>query len=664
MFERVARWCVLAIAALAPVVNAVPRAWGSSNALVSSYFDVPKLMVFGVALCAAAVLWAVALSRGESALRSAGPVQWLAAGFLGLGVISAASGVHRPTAFFGDGYQYQGVFVWLGYGVLWFLVVQTVSSRDRVRTAAWVMAAAGTVVAAYDLMQMAFMDVASWPGVEAWMAVRGISTLGNPNHLGGFLVLPLVLAAALGLSERGTRARVLVAGMFALMAAAIVLTQTRGAWIGVAVGLAVLGVAAWRASGRPTGRAAVMAVCVAAASVVAALAIRPALFAEMAQRARDAAAASGSGRVALWREALDVIASRPLLGVGPDSYRLAWYGERSADLVGDAGFGFFATEPHNLVLTLASTFGVVAAALAVAFFASTLWRTRAAVTGQAGDARMIPLAGWWAGTLGLAVYLMAGPLPIALGVTLVFGLGVLGAASARRTGGERTWVRIAAAAVATAVAVLLAVVGVRTFLADVAMTQALRAGGEAVAHTERAVRLAPWSTTARLRVANALGNEAMSLASSGAGDPARSRSLQAVAAFEDAAEFSPGDLDVYWEYVTYLSSASVAGLAAPEDVVAVAERGLAVDRYALGVAMNGAVALESLGRDDDVVRMLSGIWDLDPERPEPGVIYAKALARTGESAEAEKVVDVLEGRFPDEASVSGLRSEVAEQGAR
>lgn len=648
-----ARFAVLAVAAVVPLANAVPQAWGSTEAVVTSYFDTPKLLAFSLSLAVAAGLWAVALVVGSLRLRQVKTSGWALGVVLGVGLVSAVAGVHPPTAFFGDSYQHQGLLAWLGYGLFWFLVVQTISTKKHATLAAWVLTLTGMMVAFYDLVQILWIDTTAW-GVDKWMANRGISTLGNPNHLGGYLVVPLVLAVSLSFAAEG-RLRKTVAGVTAVScAAAIALTLTRGSWVAALVGLGVLSVAIVRSrDGRAKWSAAVTAAVLVGGAGLAWL-VRPELMAGVLRRLQ-ASATGGSGRSTIWGEAVRVIADRPLLGAGPDSYRLAWYGERSPELMRDAGMGIVVTEPHNVLLAVAATFGLVAMLAFVAFVGVTVWRARSAVWNDARNPRTLALSGWWSACVALLVYLMMGASPIPLTLTLFMCLGVLAAAAGRTVTDGVAALLVGPVGVALLVAAGVLWAGVGTFAADVEMTAALAGDAESIAHAESATRRAPWSTEARLRLADVYAHQ-VPLAQSAAALDAVQR---ASAEYERAVSFSPKDVDAYWEYAYFLSNSTSQGLASPEQVVEVAEKGLAVDRHSLGLAMIGASALRSLGRHDEVVALLDDLWNLDPQRHEPGVAYARALVETGDIAGAQRVARELTSGFPDESSVSDLASSIA-----
>ena len=126
----------------------------------------------------------------------------------------------------------------LGY----FLAANLLNTSAAVRRAVIAMTAGGTVVATLGLyQQFAGKAVADWLDNAAYDYIAGRITVafGNPNVLATYLILlfPFVTAGILKQGRAGERVSSLF--LFALFMGAIVLTWSRGAWIGVILSLAV-----------------------------------------------------------------------------------------------------------------------------------------------------------------------------------------------------------------------------------------------------------------------------------------------------------------------------------------------------------------------------------------------------------------------------------------
>lgn len=163
-----------------------------------------------------------------------------------LAVLALASfaGIAPLTSLIGSGGRNLGLIAWLTFaGAFWLGATagSGAGSADRVAFAA---AAASIPVSLYAILQAAGVDPIAWrEGIDL---SRARSTLGNASFLGGYLVLVLPVAARLALdADRETPIRLLNGGAALLGLAALLATQTRGAWLGAATA-AVLLVAAER----------------------------------------------------------------------------------------------------------------------------------------------------------------------------------------------------------------------------------------------------------------------------------------------------------------------------------------------------------------------------------------------------------------------------------
>ena len=143
---------------------------------------------------------------------------------------------------------------------------------------------------------------APFPPVTAWTPL--------PNSLATLLEGLVLAAAGLGLSTQPRRVRLLAGGAAALMALAVFVTASRGAWVAVVVA-ATAALLAWRQVPAVFWRAgAALGAAVALAAAVAALAPGEAWF------LRWATAAGRPDRVDVYRHALTLLGDAPFSGVG------------------------------------------------------------------------------------------------------------------------------------------------------------------------------------------------------------------------------------------------------------------------------------------------------------------------------------------------------------
>jgi O-antigen ligase len=214
-------------------------------------------------------------------------------------------------------------------------------------------------------------------GIGQWVLGRGIITAddvwrvrgfyGSPNNLALYLgrLLPLAVAVAAwsrshrSRSHRG-RPRWLYGLAAAVLAVALFLTYSRGAWV-VGVPVSLLFLAALR--GRRTFALAMGLLVVLAILVV--VLIGPGRLTSLL----DASQGTTFFRLQLWQSSLSMVGDHPVLGVGLDNFL---YQYRSHYVLPMAWEEFNLSHPHNFILDFWLRLGLpglaVAAWLLVAFF--------------------------------------------------------------------------------------------------------------------------------------------------------------------------------------------------------------------------------------------------------------------------------------------------------
>lgn len=124
--------------------------------------------------------------------------------------------------------------VFLGF---YFVVINTVRTKEQLYGLFKILVISGALVALYGIMQYAF----GWTTSNSWIdeemfedaTMRVYSTLGNPNVLGEYLLLVLPAAAVYMLKYKWREISKWAYGaMFLTLALCLVLTQSRGCWIG------------------------------------------------------------------------------------------------------------------------------------------------------------------------------------------------------------------------------------------------------------------------------------------------------------------------------------------------------------------------------------------------------------------------------------------------
>jgi O-antigen ligase len=250
-----------------------------------------------------------------------------------------------------------------------YLVVKAVLTDPMLRPRInWLVIVATTVFVVAYLLQ-ALTQWASWwsitgPSIPPLRPGDVGLTVGTVNAVA--LYLELLAPIAVWLSWVRWRSRPFSFGLAILASFALLVTGSRGAWLGAIGGALVLGLVAWRTGRFPAPqrmRSRQGSVLVIAGGLLAVL-LLPALLGRMLS--------GDAGRIELWSAAWSMFASSPIPGVGPG----AWPSLRALTPISDDNLAVLATS-HNSVLQVLAETGVIgglAAAWLVVAICRLAWR--------------------------------------------------------------------------------------------------------------------------------------------------------------------------------------------------------------------------------------------------------------------------------------------------
>jgi O-antigen ligase len=346
-------------------------------------FVLPKLVVLRLLVVSLAALHLAAWASGQRG-RAGTPLDWPLAAFVGSAAVAAAFAVNRDVAVFGTYYRYEGLLTIACYALLFRLAAPAIDGREAWRLVRSLLAG-GYLVSLLAIVQWAVAGAAVGSGASESArtfggAFRASSTFGNADVLGVYLALLMPLALHELLRARGLAERLLSGNVAAVLGLALLFTYCRAAWVGAALGVALVAAApavrTARRWPRTTGAGALAAVA-GLGLVVAAGATPPGVTGLLARAATTVDPASGSTsiRIHMWHDSLSLIAARPWTGWGPDTFGLVFprfaTGRWPANVVVD--------KAHNDLLQVAATQGLpgLAAHLALlAVVAAAFWRGR------------------------------------------------------------------------------------------------------------------------------------------------------------------------------------------------------------------------------------------------------------------------------------------------
>jgi O-antigen ligase len=266
---------------------------------------------------------------------------------------------------------YSLLLLYLAYGMLAFVVTQTLRRASQLRAFAWVLCGYGTVLAFFALLQgIAPNGKLYW----TWPLEQGGLIYGpyvNHNHYAGLMEMltPFPLALALSRHVHGNR-KLVVAAVAALMAGTIFLSGSRGGMLAFGVQVVALGFllrpqrSNWK---RPAALALFLAVAIGFLVWIGGNELTHRL-ASINTEARQEL--SGGVRLTIDRDSIHMWRQKPILGWGLGTFPVAYPRFRSFYT------SFFVNQAHNDYLQLLVETGLAGGAIAVWFLVLTFRRAK------------------------------------------------------------------------------------------------------------------------------------------------------------------------------------------------------------------------------------------------------------------------------------------------
>lgn len=140
----------------------------------------------------------------------------------------------------------KGLQIWLVYFAFmsfYFVAINTIKTKRQLMGLLTLFSLSGLFVCLYGILQYIF----GWNVSQAWVdeemfmdiKMRVYSTLENPNVLGEYILLVLPVTIALMWKKRGFFAKLVYGAMAVVMGVTLILTFSRGCWIGIMAAAAV-----------------------------------------------------------------------------------------------------------------------------------------------------------------------------------------------------------------------------------------------------------------------------------------------------------------------------------------------------------------------------------------------------------------------------------------
>jgi O-antigen ligase len=208
-------------------------------------------------------------------------------------------------------------------------------------------------------------------------------TMVNPAMSGGWLAVAVVVVTAAAFVERG-RIRWMMLGAAALGVLGLGLLGSRGAWLGVLAGIAVV----FFGLGRSKGRSLVWGLAI--VLLVGVLAGGATVLSKV--KASDVTQGSAATRLLIWRGTVHMIADHPVIGVGPGRFLYTFPAYQPARQAAIEGPDVRIDQAHSVYLQTAAEAGIPVGLLGLALAALALAAAAACVRARSATG-LVTLAG-------------------------------------------------------------------------------------------------------------------------------------------------------------------------------------------------------------------------------------------------------------------------------
>ena len=283
---------------------------------------------------------------------------------MALCLISTIFSVHRPTSL-------SALIQLANYLVIFYLAIHTFRTRRDMVHLIYVIIGIAFFLSLFGLFK--YFGTNPFPFWEytdlAQETDRLASTYGNPDHLAGFMemALPLLLGLLLLGYSRGET--ILFLYIACMVLAALILTLSRGAWLGIAVALVFMAICLLKDRHFHRKRL-LIAICgTTLAAVMIILSTTP-VVERITTTAEKDTETNLYSRIQGWKGTIDMIRDFPLTGTGPGTYTYAFTRYQPPGLgkhrtmahndylhfIGETGLGLIAVLFFSIVAILAKGF--------------------------------------------------------------------------------------------------------------------------------------------------------------------------------------------------------------------------------------------------------------------------------------------------------------------
>jgi len=228
-------------------------------------------------------------------------------------ILSTVFSVHKYTSIW-------SVILLINYLIIYYLTIHTVRTRSHLRQLTYIIIWIGAFLAIIGLIKLGGSNPFTWwDYADLDYGQRLTGTYGNPNHLAGYLEMAIPLLLGLFLIGYGRINLFFMICLFILLFSAIILSLSRGGWLGLAGGLAFMGFALLTQGRFKRKKLVVSLIC---GFLIVGLIVLSSTPVVKRIRTLDRGEKIGTlhTRISVWSGILKMIQDYPVLGTGPGTF--------------------------------------------------------------------------------------------------------------------------------------------------------------------------------------------------------------------------------------------------------------------------------------------------------------------------------------------------------
>ncbi|MBI4743218.1 MAG: O-antigen ligase family protein [Actinobacteria bacterium] len=334
--------------------------------------------------------------------------------FILLGLISTLLSANPVISFLGKYRRYEGFSVLLNYGLIFFLVNQSIFKIKKINSILTSLVITSAVISMYGILQFVGFDFAGLSR-NLWETNRSFSTLGNPVFLGGYLALILPLALAKYFNSGNLRNSIFYGLMIFLIVSCLIATFSRGGWIAGFTGFILMIILAGRDIALALSKKILIILLIFSFALSVFLIYDRFIpssgkYLSFSKRLVSIPQTDNGwgSRIEVWKAVPKIVLEKPFFGWGPDMFYLAYprfATLKYAKLVGKSAYP--SDNAHNYFLQLISTQGILGFLAFILTIFILLFYGIKFLLKQKNEERIL-FSGLMAALIGYLIYLQSG----------------------------------------------------------------------------------------------------------------------------------------------------------------------------------------------------------------------------------------------------------------